>query len=229
MLTVDFVTTKPKLLIVEPKKALLTTLAASLHSKNYGIVGTATESVAAIDYFGKVKADVLITEVDLYNGFNGTTGIDLAIHLRALFPMLGVVFLTSVTDKNLVSAPPRILDSAYFLPKHKITKMDMIELAIKESIRLIRSPETPSHDIFKINSNSEKSHELAKNDLLLLSLIANGLSNKEIALRKGVALKSCENAIARLAKKLGIPFRPETNQRVMLVQAYFKYMGIINF
>jgi DNA-binding NarL/FixJ family response regulator len=145
----------PKLLIVEPDKALLSTVASALHSKNYGIVGTAIESAAAIDYFGRVRADVLITEVDLNNGPMGTTGIDLALHLRSVFPMLGVVFLSSISDLSLVSAPPRLLDSSYFLPKSKITKVSMIELAIKESIRLIRSPETSSHDIYKINSRSK--------------------------------------------------------------------------
>jgi DNA-binding NarL/FixJ family response regulator len=55
-----------------------------------------------------------------------------------------------------------------------------------------------------------------------------GLSNKEIAAKKNIALKSCENAIARLAKKLEIPFVPETNQRVMLVRYYLKHMGKIH-
>ena len=227
MLVLDEIVTKPKLLIVDPEKALLTNLASALHSKKYGIVGTATASTAAIEYFSKIKPDVLVTEVDLNNGHSGTTGVDLAQHLRSLFPMLGVVFCTSVSDKKLVSAPPRIIETSYFLPKQRITKMDMIELAIKESIRLIRSPETPSHDIFGINSGSQSNFGIAKSDLKLLAYIANGLSNKEIALQKGIALKSCENAIARLAKKLEIPFLPETNQRVMLVRAYFKYMGKI--
>ena len=227
MLVLDEVVTKPKLLLVDPEKALLTNLASALHSKQYGIVGTATESSAAIEYFGRVKPDVLVTEVDLNNGLGGTTGVDLALHLRSVFPMLGVVFCTSVCDKKLVSAPPRLMETSYFLPKARITKMDMIELAIKESVRLIRSPETASHDIFRINNESQSVGGLVKADIQLLALISNGLSNKEIALQKGIALKSCENAIARLAKKLEIPFLPETNQRVMLVRAYLKFMGKI--
>jgi DNA-binding NarL/FixJ family response regulator len=167
---------------------------------------------------------VLITEVDLHTGLKGTTGVDLADHLRSIFPMLGIVFCTSLRDKSLVSAPPRLLETSYFLPKSKITKMNMIELAIKESIRLIRSPETPTHDIYLINIESQANLGLTKADVLLLAHIAHGLSNKEIALNKGIALKSCENAIARLAKKMEIPFLPETNQRVMLVREYFKHM-----
>jgi DNA-binding NarL/FixJ family response regulator len=227
MLARDDVATKPKLLIVDPEKALLTNLASALNAKRYGIVGTAIESAAAIEYFGRVKSDVLITEIDLGNGPGGTTGIDLAAHLRASHPMLGVVLLTSIRDKNIVSAPPRLLETSYFLPKSRITKMDIIELAITESIRLIRSPETPTHDIFGINSEYEGKVNLAKSDIALLAFIAHGLSNKEIALKKGIALKSCENAIARLAKKLEVPFTPETNQRVMLVRQYLRYMGKI--
>jgi two-component SAPR family response regulator len=112
MLVADELTTKPKILIVEPRKVLLTTLASSLHSKNYGIVGTAVESTAAIEYFGRVRPDVLITEVDLHTGLKGTTGIDLAVHLRSVFPMLGIVFCTSLRDKSLVSAPPRLLETS---------------------------------------------------------------------------------------------------------------------
>ena len=227
MLAREDVATKPKLLIVDPEKALLTNLASALNAKRYGIVGTAIESAAAIEYFGRVKADVLITEIDLGNGLGGTTGVDLAAHLRASHPMLGVVFITSISDRSLVSAPPRLLDTSYFLPKSRITKMDIIELAITESIRLIRSPETPTHDIFRINVESEEKINLIKSDLALLSYIAHGLSNKEIAQKKGIALKSCENAIARLAKKLEVPFTPETNQRVMLVRAYLRCMGKI--
>ena len=227
MLIDDRIDTKPKLLIVDSDKALLTNLASALNAKKYGIVGTATESTAAIEYFGRVKPDVLITEVDLGNGPNGTTGVDLAIHLRSSFPMLGILFCTAISDKDLISAPARIIESSYVLPKSKITKMDIIELAIKESIRLIRSPETPSHDIFKINSTSDSKGSLAKSDLALLALIAQGLSNKEIANSKSIALKSCENAIARLAKKLEVPHTAETNQRVMLVREYFRYMGRI--
>ena len=227
MLTIDGAVTNPKLLIVDPDKALLTNLASALNAKKYGIVGTAIEATAAIDYFGRVKPDVLITEIDMGNGLHGTTGVDLAIHLRSSFPMLGIVFCTSISDKSLISAPPRIIESSYFLPKSRITKMDIIELAIKESVRLIRSPETASHDIFNINSPATGRTTLAKSDIGLLALIANGLSNKEIAATKNIALKSCENAIARLAKKLEVPHTTETNQRVMLVRTYFKHIGKI--
>jgi hypothetical protein len=38
-------------------------------------------------------------------------------------------------------------------------------------------------------------------------------------------LKSCENAISRLSKKLGIPYEDNSNQRVLITKKYFKYSG----
>lgn len=57
----------------------------------------------------------------------------------------------------------------------------------------------------------------------LLQFISEGLSNREIARRKGVKVKSCENAISRVAKKLGIRQSPATNQRVLLANKFTSF------
>lgn len=62
--------------------------------------------------------------------------------------------------------------------------------------------------------------KLSPVELELLQFIAEGLSNREIARRKGVKIKSCENAISRVAKKLGIHQSPATNQRVLLANKF---------
>ena len=61
---------------------------------------------------------------------------------------------------------------------------------------------------------------LTKAEHDLLRHVSAGLSNREIARVKNIQIKSCENAISRLAKKLEIPFSPETNQRVLLAKAF---------
>ncbi len=61
---------------------------------------------------------------------------------------------------------------------------------------------------------------LSQTERELLQYISAGLSNREIARVRNIQIKSCENAISRLAKKLDIPFSPETNQRVLLAKAF---------
>ena len=214
---------KPKLLLVDSDKVLLTTLASALHARRYGIVGAAIRSDVALDYFDRIRPDVVILDADLGDG---PSGIDLAVHMRSKFPMLGVVFLTSMRDIKFLSLPPRLAKSTFFLKKQRITKMDIIESAIQESIRLIRSPEEASHQIFP-DEESENWPAISQSDFELLKLIASGLSNKDIAAAKSITIKSSENAVARLAKKLDVPYASHTNQRVMLVRKYFEYMGKI--
>lgn len=63
--------------------------------------------------------------------------------------------------------------------------------------------------------------KLSPREVELLKYISDGLSNREIARRKGVKVKTCENAISRVAKKLEVPQSPLTNQRILLAKRYF--------
>ena len=53
-----------------------------------------------------------------------------------------------------------------------------------------------------MESKKKLSPKLTPAEVELLRYIAEGLSNREIARIKGVKIKSCENAISRVAKKL---------------------------
>jgi len=64
------------------------------------------------------------------------------------------------------------------------------------------------------------SPKLSAVEVELLRYISQGLSNREIARLKGVKIKSCENAISRVAKKLNVRQSPTTNQRVLLVNLF---------
>jgi len=69
-------------------------------------------------------------------------------------------------------------------------------------------------------SKKNLSPKLSPAEIALLRYIAEGLSNREIARLKGVKIKSCENAISRVAKKLDIRQSPLTNQRVLLAKEF---------
>jgi len=62
--------------------------------------------------------------------------------------------------------------------------------------------------------------KLSAIEMELLKYISQGLSNREIARLKNVKVKSCENAISRVAKKLDVQQSPTTNQRVLLVNLF---------
>ena len=76
------------------------------------------------------------------------------------------------------------------------------------------------NDLAQTQEQANSRTSLSPTEIELLKYISEGLSNREIARRKGVKVKSCENAISRLAKKLEIRQSPVTNQRVLLVRRY---------
>jgi DNA-binding CsgD family transcriptional regulator len=92
---------------------------------------------------------------------------------------------------------------------------------IDESLALAQNPEVQMRQ----NTVAINQHNLTINDIELLKLLSDGLSNKQIAEIKSITTKSCENAIARLAKKLKVLNTPETNQRVLMAKEYLKLSG----
>ena len=56
--------------------------------------------------------------------------------------------------------------------------------------------------------------------VLVMRLVADGLSNAAIAERLDIAEASVEKAVARLIRRLNLPISPDSNPRVLLARAY---------
>jgi DNA-binding NarL/FixJ family response regulator len=67
--------------------------------------------------------------------------------------------------------------------------------------------------------------ELSDTQIETLRLVAQGLSNLEIAKQRFVTEKSVELTISRVAKKLGISRDQASNQRVQLVKKVLELTG----
>ena len=212
------ITPLPKLLLVENDKILLTMMANALHSKGYGIVGTASTAANGYSYFEKIRPDVAILDIALGPG---PSGIDLATKMRVKQPNLAILFCTSYADPRFTKASSRLISRCAYLPKQNVTKLDHLVAQIAEAQRLVKFPEEGS----KRGEVPSELAALTNGEIELLELISSGFSNKQIAAKKDITIKSCENAIARLAKKLDVPHNTETNQRVLLTRRYITLSG----
>ena len=210
--------TKPKLLIVENDKTLLTMMSNALSVKGFGIVGTAINANTALEYFSRIMPDVVIIDVGLGTG---PSGVDVVNTMRAKNPKVAVLFCTAYGDPRFANIPARLLSNCAYVPKDTVTKLDSFIQKIYEAIYLVSNPETDK----KKKSIPTALEFLNGSDIQLLKLIAEGLSNKQIAEVKKITVKSCENAISRLAKKLAVPRDESTNQRVKLTKIYLELSG----
>jgi len=208
-----------KLLLVEDDQIILTMMSKAVEAEGFKLLGAATDVVTAIESFKKNQPDVAILDIDLGAG---PTGIDLANKIRKINHRVAIVFCTSYKDIRFIKN-----ESHYYQPhtvllkKSDIVNLDKISNAIHEALEMVRDA-----DETKPDQLSEKFYKNLTNlEIELLAMVASGVSNKNIAKERGISTKSCENAIARLAKKLDIPATENNNQRVLMTRKYFELSG----
>ena len=208
-----------KLLLVEDDPVILTLMSKAMEAEGFKVSGATSNVVSAMDSFKKNPPDVAILDIDLGAG---PTGIDLANKIRKINHRIAIVFCTSYKDIRFIrneshSYPPHTV----LLKKSDVINIDKFSKAINEALELVRDA-----DETKPDQLSEKFYKnLNDLEIELLRLVASGISNKNIAKERGISTKSCENAIARLAKKLKIPATEDNNQRVLLTRKYSELSG----
>jgi DNA-binding NarL/FixJ family response regulator len=207
-----------KLLIVEDDKILLTMMSGALTSEGFNVLA-ASDAQSAMQYFDKARPDVVILDIDLGAG---PSGIDLANKMRQISGRIAIVFCTSFKDMRFIQGDYlKYPLHTVVLKKADVVNMEKFSNAINEAVELIRESDESKPD----NLHEKYYKDLTALEIELLTLIAGGHSNKQVAAEKGISLKSCENAIARLAKKLEIPAAEQSNQRVLLTRKYMELSG----
>ena len=207
-----------KLLIVEDDKILLTMMSGALTSEGFNVLA-ASDAQSAMQYFDKARPDVVILDIDLGAG---PSGIDLANKMRQISGRIAIVFCTSFKDMRFIQGDYlKYPLHTVVLKKADVVNMEKFSNAINEAVELIRESDESKPD----NLHEKYYKDLTALEIELLTLIAGGHSNKQVAAEKGISLKSCENAIARLAKKLEIPATEQSNQRVLLTRKYMELSG----
>jgi len=208
----------PKLLIVENDSFAGNFMSKSLDAAGFSIISVADSAPVAMKTFRETNPDCALIDIELGTGPNG---IDIARAFRKLKPGVGIVFLTSIVDPRLIDLKGLELpDGSIYLSKSFVADTSEISESLHESMRLAKDKSVPC-----VIRYPKSQLQLTTGQFELIRLIADGLSNKEIARKKFVTLKSTENSIARLAKKLDLKDTNTNSQRVLIAKRYFQMIG----
>jgi DNA-binding NarL/FixJ family response regulator len=204
-----------KLLIVEDDSMMLQALSSGLVANGISSVELANSASIAMQKFRSFKPDVSLIDIELRQG---PTGVDVSHAMRKLDPKVGIVFLTSLADPRLVdSRLPELPEGSIYLRKNSVKDLsevtEALELAISGDLKTIKS------------KTADDFLDLTKAQFEIIRLIAQGHSNLEISKIRVTTVKSTENAISRLAKKLGINNSTTASQRVLLARKYTELIG----
>lgn len=203
-----------KIIVIEDDDFTRFTLIATLKTNNFNVVAEANNAGLAISRAMEHRPDVALIDLDLGKG---PTGIDLSIVLRKNLPEIGIVFLTSYKDPRLLrTSLPELPKGSIFLVKQDTNNPDHLTKRILEAVNQKNQ---------NTNVDQQIETDFTDSQIETLKLLAEGLSNSEIAKKRFVTEKAVEVTIARLAKKFDVPYDSASNQRVVLANKVFSMMG----
>lgn len=148
-----------------------------------------------------VHPQVLLVDLQLPDG----TGIDLMKQVKETQPDVRAIVLTSFDDDDALAAALDAGAAAYLLKSVRGAEITDVIRAVAAGRTLLDERTVTRRKA----GHEDPTENLTPSELRVLDLIGDGLSNREIAERLGVAEKTVKNHITSLLAKMGLQRRTQ--------------------
>lgn len=148
-----------------------------------------------------VRPEVALVDLQLPDG----TGIDFMLKLRERLPQTRAVVLTSFDDDDALASALKAGAAAFLLKSVRGAEIAEVIRAVAAG-RTLLDERTLTR---RRADHDDPTDRLTRSELKVLDLIGEGLSNREIAERLGVAEKTVKNHITSLLAKMGLQRRTQ--------------------
>ena len=159
--------------------------------------GSVADAVRRADL---VRPDVILVDLQLPDG----TGIDIMNSLRATHPQILPVVLTSFDDDEALAESLEAGARAYTLKTVRGAEITDVIKAVADG-RVLLDERT----LTRRRDHEDPTADLTPSERKVLDLIGDGLSNREIGEKLGVAEKTVKNHITSLLSKMGLQRRTQ--------------------
>ncbi len=173
------------------------------------VVAEAGTVAEAVEAGIRVRPDVIVMDVRLPDG----TGIEACRDIRAECPETRVLMLTSYADDDAVSAAIVAGADGYLLKQTRGREVVSAIEAVARGESLLDPAVTSTvrarmRDM-AAGKHQDKLAELSEQERRILSLIAEGKTNREIAATVFLAEKTVKNYVSTILSKLGMERRAQ--------------------
>ena len=220
------IATLPRVMIATEDAFELTTVSASLRLHGVNIVAEVQSQIVAENTFRSLQPEVVL--FDLL--FADSHVIEMIIGFRKTNPELGIVIMTARVDLRLLGIPAASIPrGVQIVLKRSIADLAILNSAITQSLESSSIMATAQW-VNSAGSSYENAfgsviHNFTDIQVATLRLLAQGLSNSEIAKVRFVSEKSVEQIVARIAQHLEVLPDRAKNLRVVITGEYFKCIG----
>ena len=215
-----------RVLLINSDAFELATLSASLRLHGVNIVGEASNIFLAENLHRSLQPEVVLAELQS----PGEEAIGFINKARKINPRLGIVIMTVCPDLRLIGLQEKnIPHGSKIILKRTLSDLSILTTTVAASLATdtdsLRVTWIDNHAAIHENSSFNKVRQLTDVQIETLRLLAQGLSNSEIARVRCVSEKSVEQIVARIAKHFLISPDRTRNLRVILTGEYFKWLG----
>lgn len=203
-----------RVLLVDDHALVRSAIRQALDAPDIEVVGEARNAEEAIELAPLLRPDLLLLDIDL----PGMTGIEAVRELAPRLPETRVVMLTVSTDRrNLLEAMRH--GAAGYLTK------DLTGDALLRAVRGLRRGDLPmsrEHAAQVVEHLQRGGHGgmpdemgglLSAREQEVLRLLAEGLTDREIAGALAISPRTVESHVSAVLRKLGVRNRAEAAQR----------------
>jgi DNA-binding NarL/FixJ family response regulator len=186
-------------LIVDDHPMVRTGLAATIEpEQDMKVVGLATTGEQAVDLFQRHRPDITLMDLGLRGKLSG---IDAIQHIRRDSPQAKIIVLSALTGEEHIY---QALSSGAVTFLFKDALGDELIKTIREVYQGGR-PLMP--EVARKLADRVAHATLTPRELEVLKLVANGLTNKEIAQQLGISLETAQGHVKNILAKLQVDDR----------------------
>ena len=174
------------------------------------VIGEASDGEMAVEMIERMAPDVAVLDIQMPKA----TGIEVSRRIRANRWPIGVLILTSYDDAPYISAVLKTGANGYVL---KTASPDEIIHAVRDVYRgksVLDAEILPKVMAQIANPNPAPVYEpLTDREIEILSLVAEGLTNKVVGIKLKISDRTVQGHIARIFEKLQATSRTEAVMR----------------
>ena len=196
-----------RLLIVDDHEVVRQGLRVFLGSDpEIEIVGEAEDGIQALEVARRLQPDVVLMNLVMPR----MDGIDATIVLRKELPDTEVIILTSELDEERLVAAIRAGAIGYLLKDTTANDLRRAIIAAANG-QVLLSPQAIAGLLREVRTPepADAAELLTERETDVLRLLAQGLSNKEIALRLDISEQTVKSHVHNLLNKLGVSSRTQ--------------------
>jgi len=171
-------------------------------TKGLAVVGGVGDGLELMDFLKHTRPDMVILDLTMPN----LSGLEAAREIKKLYPEVKILILTMHKSTGCLKGARLVGVDGYLLKEDAFQDLMSAIATIRSGTEYISL--RLADQMSDIDSNQETGERLSRQETMVLSLIAEYLTDKEICDRLFISMKTLQNHLYSIKNKLNIKTRP---------------------